>query len=112
MRSISGIYRKHFEAGSFRQANHKVHILDGLPGGAFHQVVKAANNDELSRLVVNGGVNKTEVISPGMLGVRRCLDYPNEGLILIKVQVKLKYLVPSLLVPSNLARRQGCIAGR
>ncbi len=83
------VNRQCLKSSSFRQAEHKVHILDGLPRCPLNQVINATDNDELPCSGINGGVNETEVIPPGVLGVRRGFYYLDKGFILIEVQVKL-----------------------
>ena len=42
------LYRKRSrqESGSFIQAEHDIHVLDGLAGSTFNQVIDCGNNDE------------------------------------------------------------------
>ena len=86
---LSRVNRQRLKTSSFRQAEHKVHILDGLPGCSLDQIVNATNNDEPPRPVVNGGVNEAKVVSPGVLGVGWEFYHFYKGLILVKVQIEL-----------------------
>ena len=68
---ISRIYGQRLKSSSFGYAQHEIHILDGLPGRPFNQVINATDNDELARSVINSGVKETEVAAQGMFGMRR-----------------------------------------
>ena len=86
---ISRVNSQCLKPGSFAQAKHQVHILDGLPGSSFDQVIKAANNNEPPRPVVDGRMNKTEVAPPGVLGMWGELYYLDKGFIPVEVQIEL-----------------------
>ena len=91
------------KSGSFRQAEHKVHILDGLPGRPLDQVIDAADNDEPPGPLVNGGVDEAEIVPQGMLGVGWEVNHPDKGLILVEVQVEFLQLsspfFPAAILP-------------
>ena len=86
---ISGIDGQRLKTGSFRYAQHKIHILDSLPRRPFNQVVNATDNDEVACSGVDSEVKKTEVVPQGMLGVRREFYYLYKGFILVEIKVKL-----------------------
>jgi len=54
--------------------------------------------------MVNGRVNKTEVVPPGVLGVGWGFYYPDKKLIFIEVQVEMSQLFLPLLAISNFTR--------
>ncbi len=86
---ILRIYGQRLKPGSFGYAQHKIHILDGLPGRPFNQVINATDNDELARSVVNSGVKETEIVGQGMFGVGREFYELYKGFIPVEIQVKL-----------------------
>ena len=52
-----GINRRRFKCGSFGQTEHEVHVLNGLSGCSFNQIVNATDNNESPSPVVNNRVN-------------------------------------------------------
>jgi hypothetical protein len=62
--------------------------LQGLPRRPLDQVIDTADYDESPRPQINGGVDEAEVVPPGMLGLRRGIDYLNEGLPAVEIPIK------------------------